>query len=216
MVRKKDAIASVTKSGGSVAETCARIETYFDALRGAGFDLSNQVLPPQFADAIAEIEEKLSTRLPMDVKTFLLRGLRAASGSITEGNRFAHIGFDWIDAKRIVKSTMMLRDVAAKTIDDEDDPHADVVRSGVVLTWSEPQIVVADAVYHFSFRNPVLRVSGSFSEFLVAFLAAGCFGSHDFDLLWRNVNAYVPPGIPLAKNPWIKAYKRAFPGLSKG
>ncbi len=202
--------------GGSIAETGAGIEAYFDALRGGGFELTDAVLPPQPAVAIADIEKKLSTSLPADVKAFLSRGLRAGAGSLEDGERFAGIGFDWLGAKKIVTSTTMLRKIAADTIDDEDDPHAKIVRAGVALTWSEPQIVVADAVYHFSFRNPVLRVADSFGEFLSAWLAAGCFGSHDFDLLWRRVKAQVPAGVPPAKNPWVKAYKKQFPGLSKG
>ena len=223
--KQANSIKSETKSPaqrvsrGTVHATCAAIESYFDALRREGVELQDQVVKPQSETAIDAIEKKLSIRLSTDIKEYLVRGLRAATGSVDDGERFAAIGFDWLDAKKIVESTMMMRKAANDTMDDEDDEddeHAQIIHGGVALTWSEPQIVVADAVYHFSFRNPVLRVASTFAEFLECWLASGCFGSHDFDLLWRRVKQHVPIDRAPAQNPWVKAYKKQFPGLSKG
>jgi hypothetical protein len=170
-------------------------------------------ITPQSATAIASIESKLSVRLPADVKAFLARGFRVAHGSVKDGERFAGMGFDFLDAKGIIKHTLMLRDAAKHC--GEGDPHAAVIAKGVALTYSEPELVMAvDGVHHFSFRNNLLRVAGTFTEFLEHYLASGCFGSHDFDLHWKRVKAHVPIDIPPARNTWVKAYKKQFPQLS--
>ena len=109
----------------------------------------------------------------------------------------------------------MLRDVAAKTITEPYYPcqaHAALIRRGVAVTYQEPQLVVADdGVYHFSYRNPLLRVASSWDEFLENWPAAGCFSSHSFDALWKKVKTRVPAQIPPSKNVWVRAYRKQFP-----
>lgn len=206
---RHEAPKPTTTSHPSIAESCAAIEGHFAALRAAGVELFDHVLKPQSAAAITTLEKKLAIPLPDDVKAFLARGLRAATGSFEEGEHFVTFGLDWLDAKKIATSTATLRKVAADSLDDE--PHARIIQSGIALTWSEPQIVVADAVYHFSFRNPLLRVAGSFGEFLSAWAASGCFASHEFDLLQRELKTLVPTHVPTRDNAWIAAYKKQFP-----
>ena len=198
-------------TGHSIEDLCSAIEGYFEALRLAGFDLHDQILPPQPDKNVAALEKKLGAPLPQDLRVFLRRGLRGARGSIEEGGAFASIGFDFIDCKAMEKTTRMLRKIAEETIDDEEDPHAELVRDGVALTYAEPQLLLAGGVHHFSFRNPPLRVGASFGEFLRDWLASGCFCSHAFDLAWRHVKKHVPLAIPPAKNAWLRAYGKQFP-----
>ena len=199
-------------SGGAVGQTCVAIEAYFAALAADGVELSSDDLKPQKEGALAALEQKLG-KLPSDVRQFLAHGLRAMSGAIQDGDRFASIGFDWLDARQIIDNTLMMREIAADTISDPKDRHAQVMSAGIALTYSPPQIVVADGVYHFHFSNPVVKVADSFAEFLSAWLASGCFSSHSFDLLWPRVKKHVPLAIPPAKNRWVKAYKKQFPAL---
>jgi hypothetical protein len=108
----------------------------------------------------------------------------------------------------------MLRKVAAES--GADDEHARVIRSGVALTFSEPELVLSGgAVYHFSFRNPLLKIAKSFSEFLEHYAASGCFSSHEFPALWKIVSAEVPLAIAPNKNLWVSAYKKQFPSYWK-
>ncbi len=108
----------------------------------------------------------------------------------------------------------MLRDVVADIADD--DEHTPLIRHAVALTYTEPELVVAaDGVYHFSYRNTLLKIAASFSEFLQHYLAAGCFSSHHFPALWKIVAPHVPVDIPSAKNVWVKAYKKQFPNFWK-
>jgi len=197
----------------SIDETCAAIEAYFERLPDDDFELTAEVLRPQSIKAVNAIETKLDLRLSADVRAFLCRGLRAAEGSVSEGRRFGSIGFDWLDAKQIIKHTQMLRNVANNCSDDDD--HAKVIRSGLALTFSEPElVVVGETVYHFSFRNTLLKVARSFSGFLDCWLASGCFSSHSFDLLYEHAKPYLPSGrLPPSKNTWVKAYKQQFPNM---
>lgn len=93
----------------------------------------------------------------------------------------------------------------------EGGEHGDLVRSGVALTYEEPEILWAPSgVYSFSFRNPIHKVASSFTELLEGWLASGCFSSHDFDAAWEKTRAFVPAGsVSPDKNPWVVAY-RAF------
>lgn len=142
---------------------------------------------------------------------FYARGLRACSASIDEP--FATLGFEFLSAETVIKHTKMLRNAADENAedDDEEDEHAEVIRHGVALTLEEPELVLSDGViYHFSFRNPVLRVASSSSEFLEHYLAAGCFHSHSFKTLWNIVGPLVPTDIPVDKNVWVSAYLNQF------
>jgi hypothetical protein len=204
----------------NVNATCDAIEVYLDALLSTpieGLEVEAVIVPPQKPAAIAGAEEKLGAPFPSDVKDFLLRGLRAPRGGTDEP--FAAMGFDFLGANGIVKSTALLRKIANEGVEDGDededeDAHAALVDRGIVLTSSEPYLVVAsDGVYHFSFRNPLLRVASSWSELLEHWLGSGCFSSHSFDALWARVNARVVHPIAPAKNVWVRAYKKQFPTL---
>ena len=201
------------EKGGGVDATCAAIEQYTERLLAAkipGLDLRACSLAPQKATAIAAAEKKLGAPLPRDLVAFLARGLSYPSGSVDEP--FAAMGFDFLDASKIAGHTAMLRKVADDTIEDEADEHASLIRRGVAVTYEEPELVVApDGVYHFSYRNPVLKVASSWSAFLAAWLASGCFASHSFDSLWKKVKPHVTANVPPAKNPWLRAYKKQFP-----
>jgi hypothetical protein len=164
------------------------------------------------AGLLAALEKKIGA-LPADVRQFLSHGLRQMTGSVKSGERFAALGFDWLGAKQIANNTLMMRKIANDTISDPNEQHAKVMREGIALTYSPPQIVVADGVYHFHFENPVLKIADSFAEFLSDWLASGCFSSHNFDVLWSRVGKHVPPGLSPANNRWIKAYKAQFPQL---
>lgn len=207
---KKPAKKSAKKTASpekakSIESICDAIESYFTTLAEAKpFDVYSEPLEPSDEDAIANAEEALGAPFPEDVRKFLSRGLRSYTGSLDDP--FAAVGFSFMDANALVDHTKMLRDVAK----DNDDGHAKVIRNGFAITYEEPEIVVSDdGVYHFSFRNPLLRVASSFTEFLEAWMASGCFASHDFDALWKVVKPYVKSD--LAKNVWIAAYKKQFP-----
>ena len=193
--------------GGDVRATCDAIERYVGALKTDGvLALRPSVLKPQKPTAIASAEAKLGTPFPADLKAFLTRGLRAAEGKLDEP--YAHLGFDFLDVAGIVKNTASAREIAG----DGDDEHAALIRRGIAVTFAEPQLVVTDdGVWHFSFRNPPLRVAPSWAGFLTHWLAAGCFGSHSFTGLWAKVRKHVPVAITPAKNTWVRAYRKQFP-----
>ena len=147
-------------------------------------------------------------RSPPDLRAFLSRGLRSARGGIDEP--FASLGFDFVDAETIVEHTQRLRDAAG----EGEEEHAQVIRNGVAVTYSEPVLVVTnDGVYHFSFRNPLLQIAPSWADFLDAWLASGCFGSHSFESLWAKVGSYAKCPIKPAQSSWVKAYKKQFPTI---
>ncbi len=194
----------------NVEQTCLEIERVFEKLEAKGADLTNDFLEPQSARAIAFIEEQLAIKVPDDIRSFLTRGIKGRSGCFEEDGAFSSIGFDWLDAQKIVTTTRMLRDIAG----DDESEHSCVVSNGLVLTSSEPQIVVNESgVYHFSFRNDVLRVGECFGTFLHDWLASGCFCSHDFTLHWNHMKQHVSVHVPLQRNTWVKAYKQQFPSL---
>jgi len=195
-----------------IAMMTSVIEAFSEKVMGlSALSLQRSVLKPSSPAAIALLEKRLRVTLPPDVKTFLERGLKSARGSVDEP--FASMGFDFLDAKGILEHTEMLRKVAAES--DDDDEHAAVIREGVALTYSEPELVWSGgALYHFSFRNPLLRVAKSLSEFLEHYVASGCFCSHDFRALWKVVGPHVPIAITPAKNVWLSAYKKQFPTFS--
>ncbi len=87
--------------------------------------------------------------------------------------------------------------------------HAEIVREGVALTFEEPQLVwTPRGVYSFSFRNPVCRVSASWSEFLGDWLASGAFRSHDIDGALAVTAPFLPAGsVAPEENRWLKAYR---------
>lgn len=187
-----------------VARVCGAIERYFDALRGAGFRLYDAALKPQSAAAITGLETALGVELPADARVFFGRGLRAATGSIEDGDRFASIGFNWLDVSFAIRHTSMLRGVA------DGGDHGAVIDRGVALTYEEPELVLAGSVWHFSFRNPLLEVAGSLTEFLECWLEAGCFASHDVDLVRERTSGLTP--TRMVRNRWIEAYRSQFPG----
>jgi hypothetical protein len=195
----------------TVDASCTLIEAYFDALAAAkpdGLALYARVLKPQSATALGALEAKLATELPADVRAFLARGLRAQQGSLNAP--FAGIGFDFLDAAGIGKHTAMLRQIADDTC-ASDDAHAALIRRGFALSFTEPELVVADdGVYHFSYRNDLLRVAVSWAQFLEHWHASGCFSSHDFGGLWKVVKSKVASAITPSKNVWVTSYKRQF------
>ena len=200
--------------GGSathIAKTAALIEAYSEKIKSLpALEVRPFILKPSSAAALASLERSLGLALPQDVKAFLERGLESVNGALEDP--VATVGFDFLDAKKITKHTQMLRKIVAGN--DEHDEHAQVIRQGLALTHSEPELVLSgDALYHFSFRNPLLRIARNFSEFLEHYLAAGCFSSHDFRALWKVVAPHVPVAIPPAKNIWISAYKKQFPSF---
>lgn len=98
----------------------------------------------------------------------------------------------------------MLRKTADDDL-DEDDEHAELIREAVVVTATEPYLVVtADGVWHFSFRSPLIQVAPSWAAFLTHWLASGCFRSHSFPSLWRRIGTYVPRkiGSPTEMTTW--------------
>ena len=200
-----------TKTKSGIDTTAALIEELGAKLATMPeLHVSPYVLRPSLPAAIAAVERGLSLTLPSDVKAFLARGLRGVQGSLEEP--FATVGFDFLSAKKMLEHTRMLRKVVEKN--DDDDEHARVIRQGVALTASEPELVLSGgAIYHFSFRNPLLKVASSFSELMEHYVAAGCFSSHAFPALWKVVSRHVPLSIPPAKNVWISAYKKQFPGF---
>lgn len=199
-----------TKTEEKVGQICGLIERYFDKLQSSGMELYGEAIPPQSPEALASLEAELGVTLPADVRAFLSRGLEAKTGSIEEGDAFASLGFEFLDASQIVEHTQMLREIAEDP--DEDDGHASVILNGFAITYEEPELVVTpEGVYHFSFRNPLLHVADSFEQFLEHWLASGCFGSHDFAALWSRVEEHVPVRIPPSENLWVQAYRRQFP-----
>jgi hypothetical protein len=194
---------------------CGDVERYLDRLLAAKIpelELRTAVLAPQKKRALDAAEKKLGAPLPKDVRAFLERGLRYPDGNLDEP--FVTMGFDFLGADKIAEHTMMLRKIAEDAIEDPNDKHAALIRHGVAVTYSEPELVVADdGVYHFSYRNPLLRVASTWTEFLECWLASGCFESHSFDALWRQVKTVVNSDISPARNTWVRAYKKQFPQL---
>lgn len=196
-------------------ELCETIETFFQKLKESGsVELFDEKLEASSEDAIAALEEELELTLPADLRAWLLRGCKVGHGSVDEP--FASIGFSFMDAERALERTKMLREVAAENRDEDDedededeDEHAAVINQGVALTAEEPQIVWAPhGVYSFSFRNPVCRVSDSWTEFLAAWVASGAFKSHDVDAALAATAPFVPAGsVSPEENRWLQAYR---------
>lgn len=197
----------------SIDATCAQIEALCDSLLAVeipGMELGDPTLEPQSAAALTTLEGELGITLPPDVRAFLSRGLRYPRGAIEVGERYASLGFEFLEAPEIVEHTQMLREVGSSAL----EPHASIIARGLALTYNEPQIVVSDgAVYHFSFRNPMLRVADSFETFLAHWLASGCFGSHEFGFAWEAVKSHMPQSISPENNCWIRAYESQFPSF---
>jgi len=184
-------------------DLCRRIEAFFAALSESGaVDVYAEELEPSSAEDIAALEAGLGVTLPADVKAWLARGCRTYVGSVDEP--FAGIGFSFLAASRALEHTKMLREAAAAS-----GEHADLVRSGVALSYEEPELLWAPSgVYSFSFRNPIHKVASSFTELLEGWLASGCFSSHDFEAAWEKTRAFVPEGsVSPDKNPWVVAYR---------
>lgn len=191
----------------TVADTCAGIEDYFRRLEASGrIDLDVETVAPADPAAVERLAELTGGSLPEDVRAYLERGLAAASGALDGPDGFGAVGFDLLDADGALEATRNLRALAADLGED-----AGPMRDGVALTFCEPQLIVVpgDGVYHFSTRNPVVRVCGSWSEFLAAWLATGCFGSHSFDVLWAAVSDLVGPEP--RGNVWLDYYRATFP-----
>jgi hypothetical protein len=218
---KKESHLPMTKTL-PVVGACAALEAYVDRLHAAnppGLSLNLALedttyqpyaLKPQTPEAIADVEKALEISLPDDVRQYLLRGLRGAHAR-DSGDNYGWMGFQFLAADQIIERTEMLRDIA-----EDDDEHAAVIRGGVSLTYDEPQLVVAaDGVYHFSFRNPLLRVASSWGEFLDHWLAAGCFSGGNYDALWSRVGPFVQHHVPFEDNTWLQAYKTQFPDSFK-
>jgi len=192
-------------------DLCLRIEAFFDELIGSGADfLQRQHLARSKPSEIAALEKALQVTLPADLKQFLLRGLTYASGSV-DGDAFGSIGFDFLDAKGAVKETKVWRALAKNVEDDDEDEHTVIGRTGVTLSYAQPQLTwTPEGVYHFSARNPVKRLCGTWTEFLEAWLAAGCFSSHSFDAVWPALSKVMGKKKP-AKNLWLTYYAKTFP-----
>jgi hypothetical protein len=129
----------------SVEATCANIEALCESLLAVGIpgvELGDGTLEPQSAAALTALEDQLGTALPSDVRTFLGRGLCYPRGMIEVGERFASLGFTFLEAPQIVEHTQMLREVGKSAL----DPHASIIARGLALTYEEPQIVVSDGV----------------------------------------------------------------------
>ena len=189
-------------------ELGARIEAFFKALSESGaVDVYEEALEPSSAEEIAALEAGLGVSLPEDLKAWFARGCQAYTGSVDEP--FAGIGFSFLSAEAALEHTNMLRESAADDEDGEENEHAALVRSGVALSYEEPELLwTPSGIYSFSFRNPLLKVASSFTEFLESWLASGCFSSHDFDAAWEKTQPFVPAGsVAPEKNPWVVAYK---------
>jgi hypothetical protein len=174
-----------------------------------GLSVYEQTLDPQSPASVAQLEAELAVTLPDDVKAFLLRGLRGASGSYDKDSAFAGVGFDWNSVESILSHTKMLREIAV----DNDDEQSEIIRTGVALTSEEPELVLAadGSIHHWSFRNPKLEVAKSFRDFLAHWAASGCHSSHTFTELWPLVRDFAPLSIAPKQNLWLRAYKKQFP-----
>lgn len=208
-------IVRAKRIGRDVEALCEAIEAYFEKLRAAGtVELTPRTVAPATPAQLEAYEQKYGVVFPPGARAFLLRGIRAAEGSVDGEGGHASIGFDFLDIAGVEKCTRLFRKLAKSQPDDDDDPdteaHAQLLGRGIPLTWSEPQLVVLDgAVYHYSVRNPVKRVCGSWRDFLEAWLAAGCFSSHAFDVAWEKVKGVV--GKKPGKNAWLDYYRKTFP-----
>lgn len=181
-----------------------RIETFFQQLSASGeLSLYREPLAPSSPEDIVALQEGLGLTLASDVKEWLATGCDVYQGSVDEPS-FAGIGFAFLDAARALEHTLMLRESG-----EGDGEHAELVRSGVALTYEEPEILwTPTGVYSFSFRNPVLKVASNLTEFLECWLASGCFGSHDFESAWTKTRSFVPSGMSAPDaNPWVIAYR---------
>lgn len=211
---KKEVVGVREKSppSGDMNELCGRIEAFFDALEKAGgIELTRRNLPGSDKKKLADLESKLGVTLPDDVRAFLTRGLQYAQGSVDGKSGFGSIGFDFIKPDNIIKSTKIWRDIAKDTDEDDEDEHTELQREGVCLTHSEPQLVwTPNGIFHYSVRNPVKRVCGTWTEFLEAWLASGCFSSHSFDAVWPPLSSTLHKKP--AKNVWLDYYRKQFPG----
>lgn len=197
---------------GDMNALCGRIEALFDALEKAGgIELTRRNLPGSDKKKLADLESKLGVTLPDDVRAFLTRGLQFAQGAVDGKSGFGSVGFDFIKPDNIIKSTKIWRDIAKDVDEDDEDEHTEVQREGVCLTHSEPQLVwTPTGIFHYSVRNPVKRVCGTWTEFLEAWVASGCFSSHSFDAVWPVLSGVV--GKKPAKNVWLDYYRKQFPG----
>lgn len=199
-------------------ELCEKIETFFQKLKESGkAEIYDEELEPSSEEEISALEEGLGLELPADLRAWLARGCKVYQGSVDEP--FAGIGFSFMKAERALEHTKMLRQTAAENRDEDDDEdedeHAEIVNEGVALTYEEPEIVwTPHGVYSFSFRNPICRVAGSWTEFLGDWLASGAFSSHDIDAALAVTAPFVPEGsVSPEDNRWLKAY-RALHGKS--
>jgi hypothetical protein len=202
-----------------IEKVCSEIERFFEALakRGA-VELRPEELPPASKSELEALEEAAGASLPADVEEFLLRGLRHARGSVpeTSGSAFASVGFDFIAVPLILRNMESFRELASEQAEDEDDDEpeesTELMAKGIPLSHSEPCLVVFDGgVYHFSVRNPVRRVTSSWTELLEHWLAAGCFSSHSYAALRPHVEGLVPAVPAEQDNLWLRYYERQFP-----
>lgn len=204
-------------SSTSIPEICARIEAFFETLQEAGgIDLRRAELPPSHAAKVKELESQLGVTLPEDVRAFLARGLEFATGAVETEAGFGAIGFEFLGPDQILRATTILRDLAREAEEDEDfdeDEHVELQRDGVCLTHAEPMLVwTPRGIFHYSVRNPVRRVCGTWTEFLEAWLASGCFASHSYDALWPALAPAL--GTKPGKNAWLDYYRTQFPRSS--
>ncbi|MFT3708464.1 MAG: hypothetical protein QM817_12500 [Archangium sp.] len=214
--KKKPAAAAAPAAASKKADggVLGKLEALFDSLEGVkALELRRGEVSPHSATEVFRIEETLDVTLPDDVKAYLKRGFKFGKGSASGKNAFGSIGFDFIGGKQIERATKIWRTHAENAAEDgeEEDEHTEIQKTGVCLTHSEPQLMwTPEGIFHYSGRNPVRRVCGTWTEFLEAWAETGGFSSHSFEAMWPAVAPFV--GKKPGKNVWLDYYKKQFPG----
>lgn len=193
----------------------SKIEDFYEAVASVeGLEVMPAVLKPVSEKALADFMRKSGLALPEEVQTLWRRGLRHASASLEEGERFASAHFDFYSLKNLARDLPGFRQLGEQVEGEERR----LVTEGVPLSFSQPQLVVdagpgrtRGAVYHYSTRNPLQPpVAPSLSTFLEHWLAAGCFSSHDFAAWFPRVQHLVPVHVPPRQNLWLQHHDRQF------
>jgi hypothetical protein len=198
-----------------IEQTLDEIAAFFEkaALVEGITTTAKEELEPASDVDIDGFARKFTLTIPEDVRRFWRRGLEYRHLSIgSGGDGFATAGFDWYSLEYLARDIPMNRDEIAPIYEPDTDERR-LLEKGIMLSYSEPQIVwdPRGGITHFSTRNDLQPpVTRSLAEFLEHWLEAGCFSSHAVSKWLPKIQHLVPGRIPPEKNLWITYYKKVF------
>ena len=222
---------STTKRGKSdgVAATLDALEGFLAALTSRPALLvtlyERKRVHPVAAAEIARFEKRTGRSVPADVRALYLRGV---STGVIEGDKGR--GYGRLDFQPLAAIAAQLKWwTPEEGVEGDADPglrlRGEQRRHGLPL-WDDESTIVVDsrtgAVGRISGEpTPSDMIAPSFGEFLVHYVASGCFHcgtaerSH-FAAYWKLIGDIVPFGIAPAKNLWLRHLDRWYRGNLTG